>query len=304
MYCAAGIGSPDPAAPRGVARQCFRMRMPESIAVSRRKHGFMCVDSREKRPCRRSAAAVMRGNDDLAAQRRRRCQQAFCRRAVRRIRRRAYLCIGALFPVFFFASFFTLPAFSLRFAHQQPGFRRRVDVAGQQGSASGGLNLQHAAQMIRLGRCVGIHGFIRMQERKSHAVPRPMLPRCAGFAAKSSRCRREQARDRQRRLNRSQSPRMVGIAVRNDQRVEPSDTRRTQKRRHNALPGIRLGAVTRSGIVEQIVRRRAHGDRQSLPDIQHIDPGFARRRPRRLPEQCRQEQQAAQPACRKTARQQ
>ncbi|EXI76068.1 MAG: hypothetical protein AW07_00582 [Candidatus Accumulibacter sp. SK-11] len=97
---------------------------------------------------------------------------------------------------------------------------------------------------------------------------------------------------------------MILVAVGDDQRVDSSHPVRPQVGNDDALAGIRLGAVQRAGVVEQAVAGGPHDDRQSLADVEHLDPGLAGCRPRGRPHESRQQQADAEPAGRKAARQQ
>ncbi len=80
----------------------------------------------------------------------------------------------------------------------------------------------------------------------------------------------------QRRQYRCGAARMVGIAMRHHHQVDARQPQMAQEGHHHALPGIRLGAVERAGVIDQGVSRVAHGSQPYY--IEHaITP-----RPRRL----------------------
>jgi hypothetical protein len=95
---------------------------------------------------------------------------------------------------------------------------------------------------------------------------------------------------------------VVGVVVREHQRIELPDARCAQIGRDNALAAVRVRTERRTRVVEQRAARGAHHDRETLTHVERGDPRRRRGR-RRGQRDRRRHQRDAERSPRKAARQ-
>jgi len=185
----------------------------------------------------------------------------------------------------------------------QAAFGRDADIAGQQDTAALAFDQQDAGAVVAAR---GGRGGGGAEHAQAHAIPVPGLPRDAGFRgyrhASGLACQPRCLRMFLRHCGRTS--RMVVIRVADHQQIQPCDTQGAQRRQHRRLAEIELGGKTRTGIEHQGVLARTQHHRQSLPHVQHPQSECTVLRALHGRPDQRQQQQRAQPAHRRAARQQ
>jgi hypothetical protein len=167
-----------------------------------------------------------------------------------------------------------------------------LDIATEQQSVPAlAMHAQHAAQRVGPRRRHVVTGQ-RMQQLEAHAVPSP--GRACGAAAVRRAAGQQRMRLGQRTgqsvhrhfVQQRRRPADMGdVAVAEHQQVHAAFAARAQQRQQHALRGVRLGRITRPGVVQQQAVAGAHQHRRALADVggNHLELAHGRPRQWRRP---------------------